>query len=77
MEFHIGKHWIVNLFGLDVHMDTLITLWITMAIVIFFALLAVGTIKLIPSRLQAVFENTRAGFGRTNGYLLVLLDTTG
>ena len=57
MEFHIGKHWIVNLFGLDVHMDTLITLWITMAIVIFFALLAVGNLKLVPSKLQAVFEN--------------------
>ena len=57
MEFHIGQHWIVNIFGLDVHMDTLITLWITMAIIIFFALLAVGKIKLIPSKLQAVFEN--------------------
>lgn len=57
MEFHIGQHWIVNIFGLNVHMDTLITLWITMAIVIFFALLAVGNIKLVPSRLQAVFEN--------------------
>ncbi len=56
MEFHIGKHWIVNIFGLEVHMDTLITLWITMAIVIFFALLAVGNLKLIPTKIQAVFE---------------------
>jgi len=56
MEFHIGEHWTVNLLGMDVHMDTLITLWITMAIIIFFALLAVGNIKLIPSKIQAIFE---------------------
>ena len=57
MEFHIGQHWTVNILGMSVHMDTLITLWITMAIIIFFALLAVGNIKLIPSKIQAVFEN--------------------
>lgn len=57
MEFHIGHHWTVNFLGLDVHLDTLITLWITMAIVIFFALLAVGNIKLVPSKLQAMAEN--------------------
>lgn len=57
MEFHIGQHWSVNIFGMSVHMDTLITLWITMAIVIFFALLAVGNIKLVPNKIQAIFEN--------------------
>ncbi len=57
MELHIGKHWIVNLFGLEVHMDTLITLWITMVIIIFFALLAVGNMKLIPNKMQAAAEN--------------------
>lgn len=57
MEVHIGQHWIVNIFGLDVHMDTLVTLWITMAIIIIFALIAVGNIKLIPSKFQVVFEN--------------------
>ena len=57
MEFHIGAHWTVNIFGMSVHMDTLITLWITMAIIIFFALLAVGNIKLVPSKAQAIFEN--------------------
>lgn len=57
MEFHIGAHWTVDILGLSVHMDTLITLWITMAIIIFFAAIAVGKINLIPSKLQAVFEN--------------------
>lgn len=57
MEFHIGEHWTVNLLGISVHMDTLITLWITMAIIIFFAAVAVGKINLVPSKIQAVFEN--------------------
>ena len=57
MEFHIGAHWSVKFFGLDVHMDTLITLWLVMAIIIFFAAVAVGKINLIPSKLQATFEN--------------------
>ena len=57
MEFHIGAHWTVNILGLSVHMDTLVTLWITMAIIIFFAAVAVGKINLVPSKLQAIFEN--------------------
>ena len=57
MEFHIGEHWIVNFFGLNVHMDTLITLWASMAIILFFAYLATNKTSLIPSKLQAVFEN--------------------
>lgn len=57
MEFNIGEHWSAQIFGLSVHLDTLITMWITMAIIIFFALLATGSTKLIPSKIQAVFEN--------------------
>lgn len=57
MEFHIGEHWTATIFGLSVHMDTLITLWITMAIIIFFALIAVGNLKLVPTKLQAIFES--------------------
>lgn len=57
MEFHIGEHWSANILGLSVHLDTLIMMWITMAIIIFFALLATGNTKLVPSRIQAVFEN--------------------
>jgi len=62
MEFHIGEHWTATIWGMSVHMDTLITLWITMAIILFFALIAVGNIKLIPSKLQAVFESIVAIF---------------
>ena len=63
---HIGHHWDSDLLHISdpnlnflghVHWDTLVTLWITMAIIIFFAALAVGKIKLAPSKLQAFFEN--------------------
>ena len=54
---HIGHHWTIEILGMNVHMDTLITLWIVMAIIILFAAIAVGRINLVPSKLQAVFEN--------------------
>ena len=72
MEFHIGAHWDVNIFGMNVHMDTLITLWITMAIILMFAAIAVGNIKLVPSKIQAIllgtsliFPTAIAAFGST------------
>ena len=54
---HIGHHWTVKILGMNVHMDTLITLWVVMAIIILFAAIAVGRINLVPTKLQAVFEN--------------------
>lgn len=57
MDFRIGEHQIVNLWGLNVHMDTILTLWLSMAIVLFFALIATGKTNIIPSKIQAVFEN--------------------
>ena len=54
---HIGHHWTVEILGMSVHMDTLITLWIVMGLIILFAAIAVGRINLIPNKLQAVFEN--------------------
>lgn len=56
MDFKIGEHYILNLFGADVHMDTLITLWVSMGVILLFAALAVGKINLIPNKIQAVFE---------------------
>ena len=56
MEFHIGEHWTATIFGMSVHMDTLITLWLTMLIIIVFASIAVSNTKLVPSKMQAVFE---------------------
>ena len=48
MEFHIGEHWVVNILGLNVHMDTLITMWLVMGFIL---------LKLIPNKFQAAFEN--------------------
>lgn len=57
MEFHIGEHWIVNIFGLNVHMDTLITMWCVMAFILLLSIIAVLNLKLIPNKFQAAFEN--------------------
>ncbi len=56
MELHIGEHYITKLFGLDVHMDTLITLWTAMGIILFFSILAVYKINIVPNKIQGVFE---------------------
>lgn len=57
MEFHIGEHWIVNILGLNVHMDTLVTMWCVMGFIILLSLFAVLNLKLIPNKFQAAFEN--------------------
>lgn len=57
MDFHIGEHWIVNVLGMNVHLDTLITMWTTMAVILFASLIATLNLKLVPNKFQAVFEN--------------------
>lgn len=57
MNFHIGEHWVTNIFGLNVHMDTLITMWAVMLFILLMSLIAVLNLKLVPGRFQAVFEN--------------------
>ena len=50
-------HWIVNLgHNMSVNMDTLITMWIAMAILILFAFLATRKLSIIPNKLQSVAE---------------------
>ena len=68
MNLNIGEHYIVNILGLNVHMDTLITLWIAMAVILLFALLSVIKINIIPNKLQGVFEKIVTLFvGLTKG----------
>ena len=45
MDFHIGEHWVVNILGLNVHMDTLITMWTVMLLIILLSLIAVLNLK--------------------------------
>ena len=56
MDLKIGEHYIRNLFGFDVHMDTLITLWIAMGFILLLSMLAVSKISIVPNKLQSVFE---------------------
>lgn len=49
-------HWIVNIFGQSLNMDTLVTMWITMGLLIIFSLLATRKLSIVPSKLQLVFE---------------------
>jgi len=56
MNFTIGEHWIGYIFGLKVHMDTLLTMWITMGVIIALALFVRSRLDIVPGRAQAVFE---------------------
>ena len=49
-------HWIVNIFGQSLNMDTLVTMWISMALLIIISLLATRNLNIIPTKLQLVFE---------------------
>lgn len=62
MEFHIGEHFVYNIFGVNVNVDTLVTMWVTMAIIILISFFATRNLKLVPSKLQATFENIVAIF---------------
>ena len=58
MNIHLefGEHWHYNLFGLIVNMDTVLTAWLAMLIVLVIsALIALG-FKREPGKLQAFVE---------------------
>lgn len=80
MHIDVGEHYIVNLFGLDVHMDTLITLWLAMGIILLFSALAVIKINIIPNKFQATFEKIitvflglTKGLGKNQGSSAIIL----
>ena len=50
-------HWIVNFMGQSLNMDTLITMWISMALLIVISILATRKLSLVPSKLQFIFES--------------------
>ncbi len=49
-------HWIAHLGQFSFNVDTVITMWITMAILIVFAFLATRKMSIIPGKLQAIAE---------------------
>ncbi|MDY6383301.1 MAG: F0F1 ATP synthase subunit A [Cyanobacteriota bacterium] len=72
------EHWVytATLFGktLNFNMDTIITMWITMALLIVFALFATRNMGMVPTKLQAISEGiikyfndiTKASMGDDN-----------
>lgn len=61
-ELEIGHHWVVNL-GIfrnsifdQIHMDTLLTAWISMIVLILFAILVTRNLSRIPDSLQTFAE---------------------
>ena len=49
-------HWIANIGNFSFNVDTIITMWVTMAILILFAFLATRKLSIIPNKLQSVAE---------------------
>ncbi|MBQ2644916.1 F0F1 ATP synthase subunit A [bacterium] len=56
MEISIGEHWICHILGMSVHMDTLITMWITMGLLIIASFIMTRKLSIIPSKTQTVAE---------------------
>lgn len=55
-ELTIGEHWISHIGSLQVHMDTLVMMWTSMAIVVVFALLSTRGLARVPKKLQVFVE---------------------
>lgn len=55
-ELEFGEHWLVNLGPLPVHMDTLITAWLAMALVVIFSIFITSNLKRKPGKIQVFAE---------------------
>jgi len=55
-------HWIVNLYGFELNMDTLITMWLAMAFLIVMSFLATRKLSIFPNKIQYIFENILSAF---------------
>ena len=53
----MGHFWTASLFGLDVHMNTVIMVWLTMLVLLVFAKLTTQSLKVVPSTGQMVGES--------------------
>ncbi|MCR5261330.1 MAG: F0F1 ATP synthase subunit A [Candidatus Gastranaerophilales bacterium] len=56
MEISIGEHWIGHICGMQVHMDTLVTMWITMGLLIIASFIMTRRLSVIPGKAQTVAE---------------------
>lgn len=53
----MGEHWVGYIGGLQVHWDTLITMWFAMLVVIVVSLSLTSRLEVIPTKAQAVAES--------------------
>lgn len=55
------EHWVYNLtifgHGVSINMDTLITMWFSMLVLIIFSFIATRNLKMVPGKLQLISEN--------------------
>ena len=56
LELEFGEHWIYNLFGLTVNMDTVLTAWFAMAIVLVISAMVAFCLKREPGKFQSFAE---------------------
>lgn len=70
MEISIGEHWIGHIFGMQVHMDTLVTMWITMGLLIIASFIMTRKLSIVPGKAQTVAEAIM-------GYFIGLTDNMG
>ena len=62
MEVSAGHHWVASFHGISVNMDTLITMWIVMGILLLVSFLATRNLSIIPNKFQAFLENLMGFF---------------
>lgn len=53
----MGHHWLVTLWGMDVHMNTLIMVWAAIAVLLVLAWWLTSDLQIIPSRKQSFAES--------------------
>ena len=70
MQINIGEHWIGHIFGMSVHMDTLVTMWITMVLLIIASFIMTRKLSIIPGKAQTLAEAIM-------GYFMCLTDNMG
>lgn len=56
MEINFGEHWIAHIGNLQIHMDTILTAWLGMAIVIILAFFATRNLSQVPNLFQSFAE---------------------
>ncbi|MBE7707676.1 MAG: F0F1 ATP synthase subunit A [Cyanobacteria bacterium SIG27] len=66
----MGHHWIVEIFGLEFNMNTLIAMWSAMLFLLVLAFLGTRKISIFPSKLQLILEKILGYFDNLVGGMI-------